>query len=241
MQNLRTTKDPHDSTPSSAIEVSYRYKITVSGFPSIAHFPIFYPMTDTLTPQLFGETPHHIPASQEYLTLNFSPASGPRQQRWSNYGLSADFLGDYFAAFFPGDALPDSKINRRDSVKATVSFIANELLENAVKYNASDVNHPITISLHLYDTRIIFNAVNHATQAVVERYRTFIHQVTDAQVDLDDVYAQQLEKTAMGHGDSCMGLLTMMCDYSARFGWQFEPLASAPEIVRVSVLVHLDV
>ncbi|MBL1174676.1 slr1658 superfamily regulator [Pantanalinema sp. GBBB05] len=196
-------------------------------------------MNPTSTIQTFGEFTDDIPASDEYLTLHFSPSSAPRRRRWGNYGLSADFLGDYFAAFFPGDEVPDSKINRQDTVKAAVSYIANELLENAVKYNQDIENLPISISLYLYERQIIFHAINYAEYLRVEQYRQFITQLLSS--DLDEFYMQQLEKTAAGSGGSSMGVLTMMNDYSARFGWKFEALESAPAIFRVNVLAYLDV
>lgn len=196
-------------------------------------------MNQTSTVQTFGEFTDNIPASDEYLTLHFSPSSAPRRRRWGNYGLSADFLGDYFAAFFPGDEVPDSKINRQDTVKAAVSYIANELLENAVKYNQDTENLPISISLYLYDRQLIFHAINHAEHSRVEQYQQFIQELLSS--ELDDFYMQQLEKTATGGGGSSMGILTMMNDYSARFGWKFEALEPTPDIFRVNVLAYLDV
>lgn len=171
--------------------------------------------------------------------MNFSPSSAPRKRRWSNYGLSADFLGDYFAAFFPGDTIEDSPLNRRETVKAAVSYIANELLENAVKYSDEVAKRPISISLYLYEDKIIFQAINHASPAIADKYCRFIQQVLTS--DLDELYTQQLEQTALGSGESNMGLLTMMNDYAARFGWQFQTSDSIPNTVQVNVLVHLDV
>ncbi len=196
-------------------------------------------MPQTITSQTFGEFAQEIPASEEYLTLNFSPSSAPRKRRWSNYGLSADFLGDYFAAFFPGDTVEDSPINRRDTVKAAVSYVANELLENAVKYSDDTIRKPISISLYLYEEKIIFQAINYAAAAIADKYCQFIQQVLTS--DLDELYARQLERTALGTGESSMGLLTMMNDYDARFGWQFQASDSNPNTVQVNVLVHLDV
>lgn len=189
--------------------------------------------------QVFGHYLETLPAGEEYLTLHFSPTSTPRKKRWSNYGLSADFLGDYFAAFFPGDEVPDSKINRKESVKATVSYIANELLENAVKYSDEITNLPISISLHLYEQAIIFQVINHAQAAAVEKYQQFIQELLHR--DLEELYTQQLEQTALGAGESHMGLLTMMNDYSAQFGWKFETLAEPAGISRISVIAHLEV
>jgi hypothetical protein len=196
-------------------------------------------MTQTFIEQTFGSFPSEMPASEEYLTLNFSPSSAPRNRRWSNYGLSADFLGDYFAAFFPGDEIPDSKINRRDTVKAAVSYVANELIENAVKYSDESANLPISITLYLYERGIIFQITNYANPAMVEKYQRFIQDLLDA--DFDEFYTRQLEKAAMGMGESSMGLLTMINDYSAEFGWKFQPVGTVPDVVRVSVMAHLDV
>ena len=189
--------------------------------------------------QTFGDFIQQVPSSQEYLTLNFAPSAAARKRRWTNYGLSADFLGDYFAAFFPGDDLPNSKINQRDTVKAAVSYVANELLENAVKYNDDSASLPISISLHLYEHQIIFHAVNFANLAIAQKYQAFIEVLLAA--DLDEFYMTQLEKTAMGSGGSCMGVLTMMNDYSAKFGWQFQAIESMPNMVKVDVMAYLDV
>jgi hypothetical protein len=196
-------------------------------------------MTQTISTQTFGEFAQEIPASEEYLTINFSPSSAPRKRRWSNYGLSADFLGDYFAAFFPGDTVENSPLNRRETVKAAVSYIANELLENAVKYSDEVVKRPISISLYLYEDKIIFQSINHTSPAIADKYCRFIQQVLTS--DLDELYTQQLEQTALGSGESNIGLLTMMNDYAARFGWQFHTSDSIPSTVQVNVLVHLDI
>lgn len=189
--------------------------------------------------QIFGNFTDEIPDSREYLTISFSPDSSPRKQRWRNYGLSADFLGDYFAAFFPGDTAPDSKINQRDTVKAAVSFIANELLENAVKYNDDLAQCPISISLHLYEQQIIFHIVNYTSEATALQYQQFIQELITA--NLEDYYMQQLERAATGENRSGMGILTMMNDYSAHFGWKFQTLEQQSTIVQVDVLAYLDV
>lgn len=196
-------------------------------------------MTQAHSAQLFGAFQTQIPVSQEYLTLNFSPSSAPRKRRWSNYGLSADFLGDYFAAFFPGDAMPDSAINRRDTVKAAVSYIANELLENAVKYSDEAADLPISITLHLYEQEIIFEVINYSAPLMVETYQAFIQGLL--QSDLDELYAQQLEKTALGLGPSHMGLLTMINDYAANFGWRFQATPLKPDVTQVTVMARLEV
>ena len=187
--------------------------------------------------QIFGEFLEENPDGDEYLVLHFSPSSAPRKRRWSNNGLSADFLGDYFAAFFPGDMAVDSKISQKDTVKGAVSYIANELLENAVKYSDDRASLPITISLYLYDQQIVFQVINYATATAVENYQQFIQAMLTA--DMDEFYTRQMEKAALGDGSN-MGLLTMINDYSAHFGWKFSPLEAMPEVVQVNVSVRLD-
>jgi hypothetical protein len=193
-----------------------------------------------MTTQTFGIFRDDIPKSQEFLTLNFAPSSTPeRQQRWRNYGLSADFLGDYFANFFPGGDVPESTINLKDTIKATVSYIANELLENAVKYSDESVLLPVSITLRLFDQDIVFQVTNYANQAVAQQYQEFVQTLQAA--DIDELYTQQLEKTALGEGGSSMGILTIIQDYSAQGGWRFEQLTENPSISKVTVMMHLVV
>ncbi len=193
-----------------------------------------------MTIQIIGRFLETIPESQEYLTLNFAPGSTPqRQQHWRNNGLSADFLGDYFAAFFPGEAGIENTLNLKDTVKASVSYIANELLENAVKYSDESINLPISITLRLYDHAMIFQVANYANQTIARAYQQFIEEIHSS--DLDELYMQQLEKTALGEGGSHMGILTILKDYNATGGWKFERLPDSPSVSRVNVMVHLIV
>jgi hypothetical protein len=193
-----------------------------------------------MTTQTFGTFRDDIPESQEFLTLNFAPSSTPeRQQRWRNYGLSADFLGDYFANFFPGGDVPESTINLKDTIKATVSYISNELLENAVKYSDESVLLPVSITLRLFDQDIVFQVTNYANHAVAQQYLQFVQILQGA--DIDELYTQQLEKTALGEGGSSMGILTIIQDYAAQGGWRFEQLMENPSISKVTVMMHLVV
>ncbi|MEB3161243.1 MAG: DUF6272 family protein [Synechocystis sp.] len=181
-----------------------------------------------------------IPPSSEFLTLNFSLNSENRLQRWRNYGLSADFLGDYFANFFPGNNHAPNSISQQDAIKGSVSYIANELLENAVKYAAIADNSPITITLRLYDQQIIFETRNITDIDNAEKYQRFIERLLKS--DPNELYIEQLEKSALGNsGESHIGLLTMINDYQAQFGWQFAPVADSMTFVWVTVLTHLDI
>ncbi len=189
----------------------------------------------------YGDFVTAIPASEEYLKLHFSPDAS-RKRRWSNYGLSADFLGDYFAAFFPGTADQESSshlISQRETVKSAVSYIANELLENAVKYSDEQAALPISIGLFLYEREIIFDVINYSNRTIADSYRQFIEKLL--QHDIEEIYMEHLERAAAGDSGSHMGVLTMIHDYSARFGWQFRTLNTHRDIIEVEVIAQLTV
>ena len=188
--------------------------------------------------QIFGDFLEEIPISDDYITLNFSPDSSPRKRPWEQNGISADFLGDYFSAFFPGDPVCGSKINRKDTIKGVVSYIANELLENAVKFSDWSAKLPISITLYLYEEELIFYVSNYANQVIVDKYKSFIEAMLAS--DIDQLYTRQLEKSGAG-GESNMGLLTMINDYSARLGWKFNHLQKHPDLFRVTVIARLNI
>lgn len=187
---------------------------------------------------ILGEFLTEIPETEEYLTISFSPSYNARKQRWGNYGLSADFLGDYFAAFFPGGELTDSQIDQKENIKASVSYLANELLENAVKFSDENYQIPVNISLFFYRDKMTFVVSNSTTDQIAEKYQEFIQKILNS--DIDELYMQQLERTALGAGGSQMGLLTLINDYSARFGWKFETISGVAGAIKVTVMAHLD-
>lgn len=180
------------------------------------------PMSSTATAaEVYGDFKKDPDPCNDFLTLNFTLSDEQRLLRWSNYGMSADFLGDYFASFFPGASLEGEQISRRDEVKSVVSFVCNELLENAVKYGQHSQALPVTITLRLYGDTIVFEAINPSSAERVSCYRSFVQELVS--MDPSELYFRQLEQTATGTGVSHMGILTIINDYGARLGWRFEP------------------
>lgn len=189
--------------------------------------------------QIFGEFSDNLPISQEYLAMEFSPSSIPLKQRWRTNGLSADFMADYFTTFFPGSGEASSGIDTQAEVKSAVSFIANELLENAMKYNDEKSSHPISIKLQLHQDKLVFLATNTVNPQVVEKFQVLINELTTS--DPSELYLQRLEKNTEAQNESGLGLLTMMNDYLAKLGWKFEKVQNDPETLIVTTMVHLTV
>lgn len=180
-------------------------------------------------------------ASQEYLIIGFSPSSVPLKQRWRNNGLSADFLADYLTTFFPGNEDDPSTIERQAEIKSAVSYIANELLENAMKFNDETSEYPIDIKLQLESDRVIFSVANSISPQAVDKFQAYIQQLLACEPS--ELYIQQLEKNAANERciDSGLGLLTMLTDYTAKIGWKFQTVHKDREVIAVTTMVQLTV
>jgi hypothetical protein len=185
-----------------------------------------------MTNQTLGYYGQQLGERREYLTLAFSPLSAPLRSRWRNNGLSADFLGDYVTTFLPANG--NTAEGWQNEIKHAVTYIANELLENAMKYHAHDVDIPIGIHLELTSNRITVSASNGVGSGQAQRYRDFVEHII--QEDAGELLVKQLEESAGGaeSNKSCLGLLTIISDYRAQLGWRFEVHPTYPEIMTVS-------
>lgn len=170
----------------------------------------------------------------EYLTLAFSPLSAPLRSRWRNNGLSADFLGDYVTTFLPAEGGVAADESRQKEIRHAVTYIANELLENAMKYHERDVDIPIGIHLELTSDRVTVSASNGIGPGQAERYKAFVEHLLEG--NADDLLLKQQEESARSDEavTSCLGLLTMISDYGAQLGWRFDAHAAQAEIMTVT-------
>ena len=186
--------------------------------------------------EIIGDFQSDGAAVQEGLELTFSASSIPLKQRWRNNGLSADFLADYVTTFIPRDEDDPASHARHDEIRGAVAYIANELLENAMKYSAEIPGQPIHIKMVLEPDSILFAETN-ATAA--EHGRSFQAFVTEmATADIGELYVRQLERASEGKG-SGLGLITMVSDYGARLSWKFEDLGAGT--MRVTTQVRLEI
>ena len=173
----------------------------------------------------------------ESLNLAFWPSSVPLQQRWRNNGLSADFLGDYVTTFFPLDENDPATRDRQAEVRGAVGFIANELLENAMKFHDTSLPEPITVHLSLEPTRILLEQTNGADQDVAEAFQTYIRKLRDS--DPNELYIEQLENNAVSDTGAGLGYLTMINDYEAEVAWRFEPLPERGFRITTQVTIQI--
>lgn len=191
--------------------------------------------------QIFGDFIDDLPPSQEYLIVGFSPSCVPLKQRWRNNGLSADFLADYFTTFFPSSQSDRTESDRQAEIKSAVSYIANELLENAIKFNDETSQYPISIHLQLHNDRLVFLTTNSISVEAAEKFQAFIQELMTS--DPNELYIHQLEKSAEDESNtiSGLGILTMINDYLAEIGWKFETVQKETEVITVTTMVQLPV
>ena len=184
--------------------------------------------------QIFGEFIEDFSDRSEFLVLGFSPSSLPIQTRWKTNGLSADFLGDYVRNFFPGDT--SAAQNKQAEVRSAVSFIANELLENAMKYSDKNVDQPINLEVHLFSNRLMFLSKNSLHHDAIASFQTYLQEITTG--NIDERYINQVEKGAANDDASSSGLgyLTMIMDYKVILGWKFE---KTDNNINVTTMVQL--
>lgn len=190
--------------------------------------------------QIFGNYREDLTSKQEHLTIVFSTSSFSLKERWRNNSLSADFMADYFANFFPGPDSASAETSTRAEVKSAISFIANELLENAVKFNYEPA-YRISITLLLDKNELIFLATNSVDPEVLGKFHKLIQQfITE---DPGELYIRQLEHNLeeISATSSGLGMLTMLNDYGARLGWKFECAPDLPETIMVTTMVQLTV
>lgn len=191
--------------------------------------------------QIFGDFSDDLPVGQEGLTIVFSPTSVPLKHRWRNNGLSADFMADYFATFFPGCEEASPTPDPQTEVKSAVSFIANELLENAMKFNDETSPYPISIRLQMNSQKLLFLATNTVNPESAKKLQSFIETLINS--DPNELYIHHLEKTSEDDNasDSGLGILTMINDYFAKIGWKFEAVQTNPDVITVTTMVQLTV
>lgn len=193
-----------------------------------------------VTATYFGDYPPKATPSREYLTMAFSSATVPLKERWHNNALSADFLADYFANFFPGNETAPTQTSFRAEIRGTISYIANELLENGLKFNY-DPNHSISIRLELHADRLVFTLKNSINPDIVTGFQAFLVELIASEPM--EMYVTVVEQNALdAKGSSGLGFLTMLNDYGARLGWCFETFEAASgqsPLVMLTTLVQV--
>lgn len=193
--------------------------------------------------QLFGNFIEDFPPEQDCLELRFTPSSHPIRKRWRSHRLSAHFVADYFSNFLPVDDDDPGAERRIKESKGAVSYVANELLENAMKFNHGASSYKVRFGIHFLGlgeiTAVIFTT-NSIDPERLDSFQAFIQELLSS--DPNELFIQQVEKSAEADAEtSGLGLLTMLNDYGAKLGWRFETRDSGVPCIIVTTMAQIKV
>lgn len=191
--------------------------------------------------QIFGDFIEERKEDTKYLKIGFSSNDLPLKRRWRTNGLSADFIADYLEFFFVGTPVNKTDVSAPIPAwsKNAVKYVANELLENAMKFSAELPHYPNRIAFHLGNEKLVFHVVNSIKPQDVEKFQESIKQILDEEPQ--DLYFRRMEDNADSDKNSGLGLLSMICDYGAQVGWKFETLQTEPPLIVVTTMVCLNI
>jgi hypothetical protein len=179
----------------------------------------------------------HSEANNEYLIVGFSAGSAPFKRRWLNNSLSANFLSEYLSNFLSLGRSNDD-CTKDEDLKGAVSYIANELLENAMKYG-SNAAGATTIQLFLSDRKVVFVTSNKIDDKDIDKFKAYVVLLLES--DVQELYLEQLEKDH--ENGAGLGLVSLLNDYPVRMGWKFERENenSQYEVTSVTTMVQLEI
>jgi len=188
--------------------------------------------------QIFGDFTEKISPDIENLSINFS---SPKQlsEYWQNNGLSAEFIADYLITYFPANPTEPNSLKKQKKVKGSSNFIANELLENASKFNDKSSNYPIYVEIYLQVNHIGFRVTNSVSEFHIKPFQQFINTLLSS--DPEELYFNHLEQDENHDNHSRLGLLTIIKDYSTKIGWEFKTLSyQTKPVTVVTTMVQLQ-
>lgn len=194
--------------------------------------------------EIFGNFIKSFPPENDSLEIAFTPSSRPIKHRWKNNRLSAHFVADYFNNFLPSDDEDPNREHRIKQSKSAVTYVANELLENALKFNNENTKYQIKFGIHFIEeadevTAVIF-ATNSMKPGGEQKLKSFIEQLLTS--DPSELYVQQVEQSLEEETEnSGLGLLTIINDYGAEIGWKIETIPENIPIITVTTMVQIKV
>lgn len=188
--------------------------------------------------QLFGDFKEEILVNHKLFKMDFFVHSIPIERRKQTRYLSIAFITDYLATLFPVDEEDINSYERQLQMKSAVSYIANELLENSMKFNHESVKYPIEFGICFLEKVLFFVASNCASEKTLESFKDFVHELTNS--DIEALYFRQLKKGLEEKSEeSRLGFLSLITDYSAKLGWKIETVNKDPEITTITTMVQL--
>ena len=157
----------------------------------------------------------------EHLSLTLSPDSFVAN--WSLCSQTAICLAQRFEPLLPETGHEARRI-RREEVSGAVSYILNELVENAAKFNQSG---NINVTLGSGSEELICLVSNQITSASVPELREKLLEITTG--DPEELLRRRAEENAEDETreGSGLGYLSIINDYGVSLGWKLDSVTSS--------------
>jgi hypothetical protein len=128
---------------------------------------------------------------------------------WSRCGLTADFGATFYSFCFP----------ENKTVRNSLSFILNEIVENAVKYSVEEKS-PIKICLYEQTNDLVFEVQNFISDEQSDNFSEYIHHLQSVP-DLNEEYMNTVKKNIDSEEASGLGILTILNDFQLTMAFDF--------------------
>jgi len=155
--------------------------------------------------------------------------------KWAHCSICADFLSQWYSNVLSANGF-SGKLN---DAGHGISYLANELIENAVKFRAGG---DVDIQAGLAGRLFVLEIGNWIADTTSRTFQALLEEIT--QGDPGELLIQRIEANAAGEsGGSGLGLLTLMNDYGAKISWHFEkedPSADAPVHLTTTAQLNLE-
>lgn len=171
--------------------------------------------------------------SGEQLSLTMHPDSFAL--RWSVCGLTANFAAEYFVELLDDSAM---QAPQRAETLSAVSYVVNELIENAVKFN---VGGDVGVSIGIDRRDLVCEVTNQIAAESAPELRAKLAELASG--DPGELMLARVEANAeLGEeGGSGLGFLLIMNDYGTSLGWKLEPMPGGRCRIRTTARIPFSI
>ncbi len=154
--------------------------------------------------------------------------------RWSQCSATAEYFAEYFADVHARRCADDSA---RNEFVGTLSYIVNELVENAVKFSMGET---VEVTVCIEDDELVALVSNQilavTVEGLVEKFRGLVSG------DPQELLIARVEANAVNPDSAVSGLgfLSMMADYGATLGWYFAAVQDNPQNVLLKTMARIQ-
>jgi hypothetical protein len=138
---------------------------------------------------------------------------GPLGLTWKHSGITSDFIASIIAIRYRDDR------GHYNQVRHDVGYLANELLENTIKFRApGDVTLAVSVGNHTFRLTIT-SKLDGANTVKFKSVLDVLGSESPGDLLLKRIEANALSMDGAASG---LGLLTLLSDYEARLEWTFD-------------------